>query len=226
MRGTTPTGSVPERAERGAPRRRRQCLAPSRAPTAHGGPLRLLRYRALFSGPVVERVEELQFQRPDAEIELSAHDAEVRNIATGEDVRRPLERHRGAHARPGQPAASSTAPSAPPRSTSAQLDQARRGEQAVNNGEPWWIGADQGADLHQRPADLDGLPDALRAQAARADAAPLRPEPRRPEGPPPAVRRPDQDGAQGGVRARGGDRLPLPRWRPRSRRSRRSARSA
>jgi predicted molibdopterin-dependent oxidoreductase YjgC len=56
------------------------------APTAHGGPLKLLRYRALFSGPAVERVTELQFQRPDAEIELSTHDAEVRQIATGEEV--------------------------------------------------------------------------------------------------------------------------------------------
>ena len=35
---------------------------------------------------MVERVEELQFQRPDAEIELSLHDAEVRNISTGDDV--------------------------------------------------------------------------------------------------------------------------------------------
>ena len=69
---------------------------------------------------------------------------------------------------------------------------------------------DQGAHLHQPPADLDGVPDALRAEAARPDAAALRPEPRRPEGHPPALRRPDQDGAQGGVRADGGDRHPLP----------------
>jgi predicted molibdopterin-dependent oxidoreductase YjgC len=34
----------------------------------------------------VERVPELQFQRPDPEIELSARDAEVRHIATGEEV--------------------------------------------------------------------------------------------------------------------------------------------
>ena len=33
--------------------------------------LRLLRYRPLFSGPQVERVEELQFQRPAAEAALS-----------------------------------------------------------------------------------------------------------------------------------------------------------
>jgi NADH-quinone oxidoreductase subunit G len=55
-------------------------------PTAHGGPLRLLRYRPLFSGPAVERVPELQFQRPEPAIELSVHDAEVRGIASGDEV--------------------------------------------------------------------------------------------------------------------------------------------
>jgi predicted molibdopterin-dependent oxidoreductase YjgC len=55
-------------------------------PTAKGGPLRLLRYRPLFSGPEVERVDELQFQRPQPEIELSAHDAEIRRISTGDEV--------------------------------------------------------------------------------------------------------------------------------------------
>ncbi len=48
--------------------------------------LRLLRYRPLFSGPAVERVPELQFQRPDRELELSADDAERRSIATGDLV--------------------------------------------------------------------------------------------------------------------------------------------
>jgi predicted molibdopterin-dependent oxidoreductase YjgC len=61
----------------------------SQAPvqTVKGGPLRLLRYRALFSGAAVERVEELQFQRPEAAIELSSQDASVRGIATGDAVR-------------------------------------------------------------------------------------------------------------------------------------------
>jgi NADH-quinone oxidoreductase subunit G len=54
--------------------------------TAKGGPLKLVRYRALFSGPAVERVPELEFQRPEPEIELSARDAEVRHISTGEEV--------------------------------------------------------------------------------------------------------------------------------------------
>jgi anaerobic selenocysteine-containing dehydrogenase len=50
------------------------------------GTLRLHRYRPLFSGPAVERVPELQFQRPPAEIELAAADAERRQIASGETV--------------------------------------------------------------------------------------------------------------------------------------------
>jgi anaerobic selenocysteine-containing dehydrogenase len=50
------------------------------------GELRLVRYRPLFSGPLVERVPELAFQRPDAEIELAAADAERREIAEGDVV--------------------------------------------------------------------------------------------------------------------------------------------
>ena len=60
--------------------------APKRTP-AGGGPLRLLRYRALFSGPAVERVHELGFQRPDLAVELSAEDASVRGIENGDVVR-------------------------------------------------------------------------------------------------------------------------------------------
>ena len=56
---------------------------PERAPERG---LRLVRYRALFSGPAVERVAELQFQRPDAEAELSAADAAERGITSGDDV--------------------------------------------------------------------------------------------------------------------------------------------
>ena len=55
--------------------------------TAGGGPLRLLRYRALFSGPAVERVPELAFQRPTREVEIAAADAAVRGIASGDPVR-------------------------------------------------------------------------------------------------------------------------------------------
>jgi anaerobic selenocysteine-containing dehydrogenase len=50
------------------------------------GELRLHRYRALFSGPAVERVPELRFQRPVREIELSGADAGRRGIASGDTV--------------------------------------------------------------------------------------------------------------------------------------------
>jgi predicted molibdopterin-dependent oxidoreductase YjgC len=54
---------------------------------AGGGPLRLTRYRALFSGPTVERVPELRFQRPDHAIDLAPKDASVRGIESGDVVR-------------------------------------------------------------------------------------------------------------------------------------------
>src|SRR5262245_34802381 len=75
---------LPPRHDRVEPVPAMQKAAPSR--TARGGPLKLVRYRALFSGPAIERVPELQFQRPELEIELSARDAEVRHISTGEEV--------------------------------------------------------------------------------------------------------------------------------------------
>jgi NADH-quinone oxidoreductase subunit G len=50
------------------------------------GELRLVRYQPLFSGPLVERVAELAFQRPAGEIELAAADAERREIADGDLV--------------------------------------------------------------------------------------------------------------------------------------------
>ena len=50
------------------------------------GELRLVRYSPLFSGPVVERVEELEFLRPAAEIELATADAARREISSGDLV--------------------------------------------------------------------------------------------------------------------------------------------
>jgi NADH-quinone oxidoreductase subunit G len=51
-----------------------------------GKGLHLVRYRSLFSGPAVERVPQLQFQRPVAEVELSAADAGELGLANGETV--------------------------------------------------------------------------------------------------------------------------------------------
>ena len=50
------------------------------------GALRLQRARSLFSGPTVERVPELAFQRPEREVELAPADAERRGIAAGDRV--------------------------------------------------------------------------------------------------------------------------------------------
>jgi NADH-quinone oxidoreductase subunit G len=59
---------------------------PELPPPPAGTGLRLVRYRALFSGPAVERVPELQFQRPAPEVELSPEDARGRRILDGEPV--------------------------------------------------------------------------------------------------------------------------------------------
>jgi len=59
---------------------------PEPPPAPKGKGLVLIRYKALFSGPAVERVPELQFQRPTPEVELSAEDAERRKITSGETV--------------------------------------------------------------------------------------------------------------------------------------------
>ena len=61
--------------------------SPGQSPDEHLlGTLRLLRYSPLFSGPHVERVPELQFQRPYREVALASADADRRGIATGDDV--------------------------------------------------------------------------------------------------------------------------------------------
>ena len=83
-----PSGPVPadraELPERAGPA---SVPRPSALPAApQTGGLRLVRYRPLFSGPAVERVAQLQFQRPPAEVELSWADAQSRGIGRGDTV--------------------------------------------------------------------------------------------------------------------------------------------
>ena len=88
--GGMPFGEVGERAPlppRAAVDHEAAVAPAAETKTAGGGPLRLLRYRPLFSGPAVERVDELQFQRPPPELELAAADASSRGIANGDLVR-------------------------------------------------------------------------------------------------------------------------------------------
>jgi NADH-quinone oxidoreductase subunit G len=55
-------------------------------PATPAGTLRLVCYRPLFSGAAVERIPELQFQRPGATATLSRADARERGIRDGETV--------------------------------------------------------------------------------------------------------------------------------------------
>ncbi len=55
-------------------------------PEPAGEGLKLVCYKPLFSGPAVERVEELQFQRPPAAVSMAAADAAARGIASGQIV--------------------------------------------------------------------------------------------------------------------------------------------
>jgi len=52
-----------------------------------GPGLELVRYPTLFSGPAVERIPQLQFQRPAPEVELAYEDATTREIGSGATVR-------------------------------------------------------------------------------------------------------------------------------------------
>jgi NADH-quinone oxidoreductase subunit G len=81
-----PFGEVGERA---ALRTRSEAPSPqlpAKPPVPEGEGLRLVRYRALFSGPAVERVPELQFQRPAPEIEVSPDDARKLGLLDGQRV--------------------------------------------------------------------------------------------------------------------------------------------
>jgi len=51
---------------------------------ARRGEIRLVAYKPLFSGAAVERTAELQFQRPQPELEISAGDARRRKLASGD----------------------------------------------------------------------------------------------------------------------------------------------
>jgi predicted molibdopterin-dependent oxidoreductase YjgC len=83
--GGIPVGEIGERAAL-PPATEAAAAEEAPAEPSRGKGLRLVRYRALFSGPAVERVPELQFQRPEPEVELSQEDAQARKIANGDEV--------------------------------------------------------------------------------------------------------------------------------------------
>ena len=83
--GGIPYGEIGERAPLPAATDATEPIEVPQDPTRDGD-LRLVRYRPLFSGPAVERVRELAFQRPQPEAELSEQDAHARGIRNGEEI--------------------------------------------------------------------------------------------------------------------------------------------
>jgi NADH-quinone oxidoreductase subunit G len=103
-----PFGEVGERAALRTRSEAPPTALPAKPPAPEGDGLRLVRYKALFSGPAVERVSELQFQRPAPEVELSPDDARELGILNGEPVivshvgvRKPLRARVNPELRPG-----------------------------------------------------------------------------------------------------------------------------
>jgi NADH dehydrogenase/NADH:ubiquinone oxidoreductase subunit G len=60
--------------------------APPAAKAPPKGQLRLVAYKPLFSGAAVDRTPELQFQRPDPEVQIAPADAKSRKIRNGSRV--------------------------------------------------------------------------------------------------------------------------------------------
>jgi NADH-quinone oxidoreductase subunit G len=84
--GGIPFGEIGERAPLPAPTGSRAPIEVRSEPTPDDHGLRLVRYRPLFSGPAVDRVPQLEFQRPQPEAELSEQDARSRGIRNGEEI--------------------------------------------------------------------------------------------------------------------------------------------
>jgi NADH dehydrogenase/NADH:ubiquinone oxidoreductase subunit G len=84
--GGRPFGAVGERAELPEPVERAATERPRRERKAKSKGIRLVTFRPLFSGPAVERIPELAFQRPEPKISLSPTDAKRIGVAEGDDV--------------------------------------------------------------------------------------------------------------------------------------------
>jgi predicted molibdopterin-dependent oxidoreductase YjgC len=80
-----PFGEIGETAQL-HPRKPAEEPLPAPEPEPRTGGMRLVAYRPLFAGPAVERTPELQFQRPEPELELARGDAERLGIRNGDEV--------------------------------------------------------------------------------------------------------------------------------------------
>ncbi len=131
-------GAMGERAPLPAPTPIEDLPALEPAQVSVTAPLRLHRYRPLFSGAAVERTPELQFQRPAAEVELARADAESRGIRPGRRGRRLLERHLG-HAARAPLAHAAARNRADRRGARGRAASRGRGEAGMTP-ETWWVG--------------------------------------------------------------------------------------
>jgi anaerobic selenocysteine-containing dehydrogenase len=84
--GGIPFGEIGERAPLPAATGTSGPIELPAEPTPGDRGLRLVRYRPLFSGPAVDRVPQLEFQRAKPEAELSEQDARSHGIQTGEEI--------------------------------------------------------------------------------------------------------------------------------------------
>jgi len=79
-------GDVGEQSELPPRAEQTQALKAVPGTAVPGTGLRLVAYRPLFSGAAVDRTPELDFQKPDAEVQLSPPDAKARSISNGQLV--------------------------------------------------------------------------------------------------------------------------------------------
>ncbi|HXH96843.1 MAG TPA: molybdopterin-dependent oxidoreductase, partial [Gaiellaceae bacterium] len=66
---------------------------PEPHPKLRKGELRLVAFKPLFSGAAVERIPELQFQRPPAEVRLARTDARAKRVSSGDLVTLSADGH-------------------------------------------------------------------------------------------------------------------------------------
>jgi NADH-quinone oxidoreductase subunit G len=81
-----PFGAIGEQAPLPAREAGPDVVSDSKAASPKPKGLRLVAYRPLFSGPSVERVPELQFQRPEPVLEIAFEDARSRGIENDAEV--------------------------------------------------------------------------------------------------------------------------------------------
>ena len=190
-----------------ATRARRRAIAPSsgRSASTSSASCGSFATGRFFSGPYVERVPELEFQRAEAEVDLSPADAERQSIATGDlvDVRsngtsvalRARIDRRLVSSRPDGRGARRR--SAPARRGGARVTQLLVLASAGDAGEPWWIAVIEALVVVNLVLFTFAYLTLARRKVMKRMQLQYRPNPSRPVRLAPADRRPAQVDPQG-----------------------------